>query len=156
MREPMTAGRELDALVAEKVMDWTPWVEQRGGYEHITWQKAGEREPWHRSRNFDAERQRYSPLVRYDAHHHIESGLPRFSRDIADAWNVVEKLQESGDAISLIWYGDAKVWGCLIHRLPVPEGDAATAPLAICLAALAAFGATERAGRRPTPEHEQP
>jgi len=144
----MNAGRELDALIAEKVMRWkleptscrddcnNAWLSPRdsGAFE-----MAG-----------------------------CECSLPRFSTDIGCAWEVVEKLKiiknqryddEDGDvpeaAISaLILMNDGK-WmarfdstcsldegyyerSCYLEDCKFAIGE--TAPHAICLAALKAVG----------------
>ena len=91
------AGRELDALVAEKVMGWAP----------------GER------------------------------GTPTFSTSIAAAWQLVEKLRPRFylslevhlDHVNACFCPHGEVFrsdGTHMYR-----GEAATAPHAICLAALA-------------------
>ena len=45
----MPAGREMDVLVATEVMGWKAWLEKRGEYTYIIYQKPNEREPWFRS-----------------------------------------------------------------------------------------------------------
>lgn len=92
---PMNAGRELDALVAEKVMGDVPGL--------VLWPAP-------------------------------------YSTHIGCAWRVVEQLRKSGDVISLNWYPGAGQWECVVHRLPHAHGEDATAPHAICLAALQAVG----------------
>jgi hypothetical protein len=59
-----------------------------------------------------------------------------YSRDIADAWQVVEKMHESGQYCGL-WRegGDNSEWEIDIG-VSLPELSAPTAPLAICRAAL--------------------
>lgn len=108
----MDAGRELDALIAEKVMGtFIPagsnpslrddaWLNERG---YLVW------EP------------------------------PPYSTDIAAAWLVVEKLKQSYDIVDILFanhYVSCKVW----KDFMIAEEDAETAPLAICLAALKAVG----------------
>jgi len=130
----MEAGRELDALVAEKVMgaDWM--------------------------------REHYPAMMRVGG-----ARLAPFSTDIAAAWRVVEALREKGGCFACFEnrYGDsysggewsayfgvnaegamAGAWAgdteCMLYwDNPVPGHVAAkTLPLAICLAALEAVGAT--------------
>lgn len=124
----MEAGRELDALVAEKVMGWR-WISyNNNGFilvppdqhsrmkpEYVFQDKAGSRE---------------------------HAGLPRYSTDIAAAWEVVEKLHE------IPGYEIIDIRLCSIgYAILAPMGNhmksvstAETAPLAICLAALKAVG----------------
>ena len=102
------AGRELDAEIAEKVM----------GQKMVT--DAGNR-----------------------------VGFPHYSTSIADAWRVVERMRERGwhvrvDATDAFAVRDAGIASntCTMHE-NLPDGgyviqQADTAPLAICLAALAA------------------
>ncbi len=105
----MKPGRELDALVAEKVM----------GYETV-----------YSGANYYVERT-YSPV-------------PLYSTDISAAWEVVEKLACMKDEVNVFY--DCGAWFCntgvdangewSIER----SGSCATAPHAICLAALKAVG----------------
>lgn len=123
----MTPSRELDALVATKVMGWIELHEERvlSNFAHIVG-----RPPWYKGSH--AEARGAFPSV------------PPYSSDIAAAWEVVEKLKTLGWNIALTNCCDAyavwisKVW---IDDL-VLESDvkAPTAPLAICLAALKACG----------------
>ena len=110
----MNAGRELDALIAEKVMGLRGigfWPEGGGHYYH-TLPCEG---------IFDDVIQKV--------------GIPHYSTQIADAWLVVEKFAEYSisrkrNETALCWLmNDNKLWRAEI---------AATAPLAICLAALKA------------------
>lgn len=82
-----------------------------------------------------------------------EEGPPPYSTDITVAWQVVEKVQADGFSV-LLHYHPADVaeewlrgWAVSIHRVGTPARppdtphgwhQATTAPLAICLAALAA------------------
>lgn len=99
-------GRELDALMAEKVMGWT-------------WSDA------------DAEW--------IDRGNHLP-GLPKFSTNIAAAWEVVDKVAETQfievyNALVDPVTGESD-WNCRIGKNDQHEGTAKTAPYAICLAAL--------------------
>jgi len=103
----MKAGRELDALVAEKVMGWTlsgrVWIDERGHLQTIEPTSFGSFEP---------------------------------SSDIAAAWEVVEKMRARGLIVDLTLGAGAY---CRIGGFrPFAEERGATAPLAICLAALKA------------------
>ncbi|MCK9361710.1 hypothetical protein M0Q28_05840 [Patescibacteria group bacterium] len=129
--DTMEAGREMDALVAEKVMGWKAWEETRGEYTHVVWQRPGDREPWYGSRDWQRHVGRYRPLVKYDPRRHIERGLSPFSTDISAAWKVVEKMGNfkllRTDITRDHWFCEFNGgWGAY----------APSAPLAICRAAL--------------------
>lgn len=121
----LSAGRELDALVAVHIMGWQP-----DNIYGARGQLAGQ---WI-----------YTPEGNI-------SDIPHYSTDIAAAWQVVEKLRErsfysSYTDLSLDtgkgWYS----WHFHDHRpLSAYSSDAtaSTVPLAICLAALKAVGAIE-------------
>lgn len=120
----LDAGRELDALIAEKVMGWT-WDES------TAWSPSGGRnsrtgrpdDPWW--------------------------WLPHYSTDIAAAWEVFEKIPMTIYAphasLAAGEYENVDQW-VAEARLPSKESiseSADTAPLAICLAALKALGSSE-------------
>ena len=78
---------------------------------------------------------------------------PAYSTDIRAAWEVVEKMAEGeGWQLSLNgpiggWRAECTWWGCSIPLIGVRKNlhhkaEAATAPMAICLAALKAKGET--------------
>jgi hypothetical protein len=117
----MVASRELDAIVAEKVMGWsyTRFMNNvhRVSARHPVWQEF---------------------IV-----------VPRYSTDLAAAWQVVEKLA-TGYRNVLIentaellgkrrYWVDIKEHGDL-GMIDIAKANADTAPLAICLAALKAVG----------------
>ena len=126
----MKAGRELDALIAEKVMGWSSQA------DGLYWDAGN-----HRTRLV---------LGSIIAKKRKEMGLENAqdfvfapSTNIADAWEVVERLVSTpgpnGDhhSVRVDYSGDAVV--------VIDENEdwqvsaiAATAPLAICLAALEA------------------
>lgn len=57
------------------------------------------------------------------------------SADIADAWEVVEKMDDV--MWTFTWLTDSRVWQArFIDILPMPEAEAPTVQLAICRAAL--------------------
>ena len=109
----MNAGRELDALVAEKVMGWV----------------------W----GIDDERLQY--LVPAGAQL-TRPPLPHYSTLIADAWQVVEKIGfmnlAFGDTSDQHPNVTVRFWGEKAGQSCYVEAD--TAPEAICLAALKAVG----------------
>jgi hypothetical protein len=125
----MKAGRELDTLVAEKVMGLTRHDESYvaegvGKVIRFVWRDGG-------------------GTCVYSG----DMFLPHYSTNIADAWGVVERLVSTpgpnGDhhSVRVDYSGDAVV--------VIDENEdwqvsaiAETAPLAICLAALKAKGVT--------------
>ena len=116
----MDAGRDMDALVAEKVMGWN---NIEGGHGHPT--ESG-------------------PFVDCGclSHAYQKQEIPHYSTDIAAAWEVVEKMMDEGEYTSLECYGGRY---CFHIHLTADTDDihievAETAPLAICSAALAAKG----------------
>lgn len=106
------AGRELDALVAEKVMGWKPCVTQ----DHPGW-------------------------VYFDSGAGGGKIAPAFSTDIAAAWEVVEKLSPRYAIRILNDATPGPSWCCeMAHGYGNDiEVEAETAPLAICRAALEAI-----------------
>jgi hypothetical protein len=109
----MPAGKEMDALIAEKVMGW-----HRHGSS------------WHDDAG-------------YCAYNEQETWEPHFepSRKIEDAWEVVEKLcNETGCDVVKVCKRDPELlrgeWSCNFGRGFEAFGDTAT--LAICRAALMA------------------
>jgi hypothetical protein len=109
----MKAGRELDALVAEKVM----------GIVATT--TASANHPW---------------LVEGTP---LKVPVPPFSTDIARAWQVVEKMHATGFEVSVNTMQDwIEKCECIVSKgvLLSVSANAPTAPLAICLAALKAKG----------------
>jgi len=122
----MNAGRELDVLIAEKVMELkTEPIEIASGESdiRIVGQSAGGLGLWYKS-------------------------VPRYSTRIEDAWQVVEKMNEFYDNDVFIenWRGGS--WCCFMVPMAAsawpeerrPGACAETAPLAICLTALKAVG----------------
>jgi hypothetical protein len=114
----VVAGRELDALVAERVMGWTYKTFPDGVLPHV--------KHWHGPND--------------------ECLLPCYSISIAAAWQVVERLIEDGEAfccglnydtITEQWVFLMRQHGEVLNANYWPHAD--TAPLAICLAALRAI-----------------
>jgi len=155
----MPAGREMDALVAEKVMELTvvatDWPcgpdPECGHYEASPFLPPSS---WHGERGsvIATTRDGWPPkeLPRHDPPFEIEpthgamvEPVPFYSADLAAAWLIVEKLRAD-------WCGDVRIsvsvevetWACDIvaltghGRLALMRAD--TAPLAICRAALKA------------------
>ena len=122
----MEAGRELDALVAEKVMGWSYQDFPDGPCPHV--------KHWYAT----------SPCPNDAMDPSWRGRLPCFSTDIAAAWEVVEKDDGWGfDWRLKRWAASSKPWTCIADRITDSRRfyvEAVTAPLAICLAALAATG----------------
>jgi len=121
--DTLPAGRELDALVAERVMGWSNISRGADGDDAYGW---------------NASLSGHVP-----PHGRIQ--IPKYSTNIAAAWEVVEK-RLSTDGHFAFWpsvagfsvaYHGIRTW----DSEPVWEVWAETAPLAICRAALRAVGA---------------
>ena len=133
----MKADRELDARIAEDVMGWIPWLEKRGEYTHVVWQKD-EMEPYRRSRNWESQVERYTKTTwsEIDPMEHVVYEFFKPSTQIADAWLVVEKLGGVVGIDRFPKYDDPDEWYWDVG-FNKGTAQADTAPLAICLAALA-------------------
>lgn len=118
------AGRELDALIAEKVMGLELKQPDKTNYRRDTWVYA--------INDYTDE----GPVYVVDC--------PEYSTDIAAAWEVLEKLSDSQITVNRHMHSGytvgvfEKVQGISIQEKC--SASAATAPLAICLAALKAVG----------------
>lgn len=146
IRKPMTldqidkleAGRELDALVAERVMGWSRWYEDKkdlyppeGSPENKGWTKRG-------------------GIM-------IQALIPEYSTSIEAAWRVVEKIKNLGKVekttddgkewynirheFHIEWLPDSNMWRAGWYDFRYDDYqcndiEAPTAPLAICKAAL--------------------
>ncbi len=110
----MQAGREMDVLIAEKVMGWKR-------FDHVIqsgWFPPG-----------------LEPMANIYGHE-----IPRYSTDIAAAWEVVEKTRLL-DTYTLGEHDGKWAVLSLTYSDLEPFALADTAPLAICLAALKAVSA---------------
>lgn len=124
----MPAGRELDGLVAERVMGRCPHREQRR-YVHQS------------DTGFEC--------VACGKDVYGRENCPAYSTSIEAAWQVVEKLKADGWWIAVEHEAPddpERAWGACLSpnpHLPVWE-MAETAPLAICRAALMAVEGSAR------------
>ena len=146
----MTAGRKLDALVAEEVLGYR--------VERVTPEWAGREvtlffAPGHTLVTYSCDfRSDNAMMYRNgeDDRDGIAPPLPVFSEDIAAAWEVVEHLKDRNWAIRLSNKTVNWCWWAYVYDYSSADAraeatvQAETAPLAICLAALAAV-------RAPTP-----
>ena len=146
------AGREIDVLVAEKVMgltiahrDWPCYTPPDGSTYEAAVEDDGGAVPWGGERG----------PVYFRGTPYVDNGTPEsawyepvpfYSTDIAAAWLVVERVatidkgEPGGLEVAVIRYPDR--WECHIETnsaafLCIEE--ASTAPLAICLATLRAI-----------------
>lgn len=156
----LPAGRELDAMIAERIMglnvvarNWPcGWAE--GFYQAQHWPQRGHE--WFRETGpVYAEVQTIWP-PQVDPRHPDDpwgpytdvQPVPFYSTDITAAWQVLTHLQEQGYVPSVSRHRSEPDawWACFSreHRTPDDVGEATgdTAPLAICRAALAAVEAS--------------
>lgn len=112
----MKAGRELDALVAEKVMGWTIVTESEFG---LCWK---------------------IPLAGGGFEFQSDESAPHYSTDVVAAIQLVERLAETqGFFLGKHGTPGRPPWCCRFGVEPsVTEGE--TAPFVICVAALKAVG----------------
>jgi len=133
MAKEMPAGREMDVLIAEKVMGYTLSELSLPAYPKY--------------KLFDIESGEFSGYVKE---------VPHYSTDIADAWEVVKRMpipfklekcwekayQIGPEGWSACWCTDADCEGCNENSRCTNGDDAwaETAPLAICRCALKVAG----------------
>ncbi len=120
--DTLEAGPELDALVAEKVM---------GERRHHDWRidgYPGDLDTWEACEECGLARKDFVEGTFCD---------PPFSSDIAAAWLVVDKFRLERKMMDIF----PSPRGYDVEIFPGHFETAATAPLAICLAALKAVGA---------------
>jgi hypothetical protein len=133
--------RERDALVGERVMGKRYWLQQRGEFRLAVWSDA-EWEPGKRHRAPANEAERHTAT---DALTAARTGFygehPRYTTDIAAAWEVVEKMRETDDnMIPCIAWSVFGYWIAGFVFGGIADAKAATAPEAIAIAALRACG----------------
>jgi hypothetical protein len=129
----MPAGREMDALVAEKVMgEPKPIIVD-------DWDSVFSR--WLDGCPIESPKEAWLEACLYE-HGDTQEWIPRpFSTDIAAAWQVMEKLKDKFFC-GIEFCGDC--WQASMQEreggLDYVEGNADTAPIAICRVALKAMG----------------
>lgn len=111
----MPVGREMDALVAEKVLGWQ-WQGFEGGYQRLYIN--------------DGDYRRYG-AIREGGETEYTNNLHNYSTEMGAAWDVVEKFNNQCMLNNV--HG---LWECYFPGNVM--GLAETAPLAICRAALLA------------------
>lgn len=143
----LLAGRDLDALIAEKVMGWincdpvARWDAYAYGDPGDEWTRTSEE--WCRGLGVAPHSQSFS------FHADYKRPFPRYSQSIVAAWLLVDRLKELGWSMGLDFDLDGEADVSFMHwvKESVLGGDyltdgksvsviADTAPLAICLAAL--------------------
>lgn len=164
MSKELEPGRELDAIIAEKVMGLSVgWARFKYWHPHVAETKLDD--PYWSLTAFPGiglEQEKYTPQKNSDgkliksilADDFQEFGyLPtgqrilKFSTEISAAWNVVEKMYEKlGYHFCLSSYNGNKYWTAQFNKFEldvethgIGSIDAPTAPHAICLAALKAI-----------------
>lgn len=124
-------GRELDSLVAEKVMGFRWWRSSQTGRRAIF--PDDKVQPWFKEVASGDES--------FCSDH--DWAVPHYSTDIAAAWTVVKKLGDDGWSMNLEWKGSDRSYAntaeVSFSRSFVAHAVADTAPLAICLAAIRAI-----------------
>jgi hypothetical protein len=136
----MNAGRELDALVAEKVMGWI-WMRDPACGEGVYLRSPA---------TVGMLRPEYLAANRVDGYEgEIPRSVPHYSTDIAAAWVIVEHLRKQGKALVVaVTQSEVCVDNYNIDGIPLAgwtwesptcHASAETAPHAICLAALKAL-----------------
>lgn len=158
----MEAGRELDALVAEKVMGWKlpDTATMRASAERV-WASQPQVQYFYAPDGCDVG---FTAVPKDDAAAvagfsqegaRFEPSVPRYSSEIAAAWPVLQKL---ADGLARCYYAEVAEGGIdanggrAAHVRLYRQGDdeafvtvaAATAPEAICRAALLAVGEVSR------------
>lgn len=130
----LPAGRELDALVAEKVMEFKRYAMSRHASRYILLQ-----EPWEGMVTAHEDAEPYADCLRE---------VPPYSTDTTAAWQVVEKLMADGFHYQLTYLNStigAPFWSCSFNKSTFLDnyGSAPNAALAICRSALRAVGYKE-------------
>ena len=121
----MVAGRELDAYVAEKVMGR---LKPEGDIARMG---LGFHPQGHETR--------YWSISTADSKRSWYYEGPQYSTDIAAAWEVVEKMHSRDFSMMAEWDDEDRMWFVgFSNKESYKADEAATAPLAICLAALKA------------------
>lgn len=159
----LQAGRELDMLIAEKIMGWKrtgdddhtkPLHTSDDRTEMVDWERKGPHPRLEGPVDEDGQTPVYYLCAcrdNYDGHgiSRIKVDLPAYSTDIAEAWKVLEKLEECGLLATVQRFGHFDSWMCFLRLANGFEpcyASALTAPAAICEAArqFIAIGAVQK------------
>jgi hypothetical protein len=114
----MPAGREMDALIAKNIFEWTIVKTKRNNWFEL---QSGLWKPDDGATDF-----------------------PHYSTDIAAAWQVIEKMRGEESGMRVYRIESMSYWQFGFRGAPWAEAD--TAPLAICRAALKTVGVTNVQG----------
>tara|TARA_Y100000310_G_scaffold189061_1_gene189026 strand:- start:7047 stop:7487 length:441 start_codon:yes stop_codon:yes gene_type:complete len=136
--DKLEAGRELDALVAEKVMGWNVW-RSKYGYFNVEHPDMPSQVSGHGTERYSPQTGKKLPAPKWWDDWAVD--IPMWSTDISAAWEVVEKLDClqfnlgrencAGIRFDAAFYDDLDMKD-KVHAM------ADTVPLAICRAALKA------------------
>jgi hypothetical protein len=156
--DKLECGEELDRLIAEKVMGWESFTmgywgtTQRDHYPYHENERQTELEAW--LEKVDLQEIGHF-FIDVENDFHVGVGAWKPSANISDAWQVVEKLVNTGHCPALL-YNDNEHWTLSLdglQNLPLDEGEEFdlyttffvekgmwldSVPLAICIAALKA------------------
>lgn len=143
----MNIGRELDALVAEKVMGWT---REGAGWHTKPWHRPSKDYPGSIINDWDSKGE-HDFLVIPNAHSGIsnrvsfcgcegDAEIPHYSTSIAAAWEIVEKLNSTEFVLERWPELQFTVRSTFIRGENFSVAN--SAPHSICLAALKAMGVT--------------
>lgn len=150
------SARERDALIAVHLFGWEWMGRDNVEYDGIVFRRAIYGPPPYVRFNYSDEIYRPAtesdPLfsdwdsccgLRGQSGHIEHHGMPRYTSDISDAFQVVEKMREKGFGIQIV---STRI-GLTGYRVEFGfnagfEAEADTLPEAICLAALTAIGLT--------------
>lgn len=129
-------GRELDALIAERVMGLTVITTQE---ETSQFDPAGRWVPG--GEYYEVDVQWAMPPGQEEPD--VDDYLPGYSTRIDAAWQVVERFERLGYDVAMHTTNGGE-WVCVFRGALLADATMApTAPHAICLAALKSAGVTE-------------
>lgn len=163
--DTMPAGREIDGLVAKLLMGWrTQAIENPMDLKNAeAWVHGDVALTIHSEKKMTVHAGNTNSYI-------VMSGPPAFSKDIAKAWSVVDKILGTlkGVSFNLFYYADGNTRATFQKHeevksnghAPIPyfgqdwTAQAPTLPLAICRAALKVVQVKESPAPAPTCEHD--
>ena len=130
-------SREQDARVAELVMGWTAYAEQRGKYRLAVVVSPGDRPPWMKTRDPEPERYEQIGAVEAVKMGFFGIGFPEYTRDPGADYTVLERVRGWGraeqdwfyEALGTIWVDERRCDE--LPALAYQPGDYARAALAV-------------------------
>lgn len=134
--DEIPAGREMDALVAERVMGFRREVDDTFDYNGV---RHGNEVLVPQGETLDSLRDMLPRKGEIPFGYFVTA---RYSADIAAAWLAVESLNERRIGVYRLWQVMRNVWVCelMVDGGNIVKAHASAAPLAICRAALKAVG----------------